>query len=89
MWLGGCVAGGMHCRSGMHSRGHAWWGVHAMHAPWQILRDTVIRSMSWQYASYWDALLLLNVGSTCEVRESFHLKFITASLIFLLFSLFI
>ena len=47
-WQRACLAGGVHggraCVSGgacMAGR-HAWQeGMHAMHAPWQILRDTV------------------------------------------------
>ena len=42
VWWGACMAGGM------HGGGHAWWrgmcgrvGVHGIHAPNQILRDTV------------------------------------------------
>ena len=49
------VAGGV---GGMHGRGRVWQGGHAWHAhPRQILRDTVIRSMSGRYAYYWNAFL--------------------------------
>ena len=52
-WWGGglCIAGG-HVWQG----GHAWWnGMRG--TPPQILRDTVILSMSGRYASYWNAFL--------------------------------
>ena len=62
-WQGACMAGeGCAWWGGMHGRGGAAWrgacvaGGHA----WQILRDTVIRSMSRRYASYWNAFLLLD-----------------------------
>ena len=35
--------------------------VHATHPSRQILRDTVIRSMSGLYASYWNAFFLSDV----------------------------
>ena len=71
--LGVCMVGGMHggeaCMEGMDR--HAWWGcawqggIHGgvggicgMHAPQQILRDTVMWSMRGWYASYWNAFLL-------------------------------
>ena len=62
-WQGACMVGGhvwqggMHGRGSVHSGGHVGWGLHAMYAPWQILRDTVIWSMSGQYASFWYAFL--------------------------------
>ena len=48
-WQGACVAGGV------HGRGHVW------HAP--PTRYYKIRSMSRQYASYWNAFLLLKYRS--------------------------
>ena len=53
VWQGACMAGGM-C-----GRGHAWH----THTPHQILRDTVIRSMSGRYASYWNAFLFSPIFS--------------------------
>ena len=55
-WLGACMVGGRHARGGgMHARGD----VHATHAP---RPDTMRygRSLSGQYASYWNALSLQN-----------------------------
>ena len=43
--------------------GHAWWG------PKQILRDTVMRSMSGRYASYWNAFLLRNCDQIIAWRS--------------------
>ena len=41
-WQGACIAGGMHGRGGAWQGGiHGRGGVHAKHAPQQILRDTV------------------------------------------------
>ena len=47
--VGVCMAGGMHGGVG---------GMCGMHAPQQILRDTVMWSMRGWYASYWNAFLL-------------------------------
>ena len=78
-WQGACMMGGM-CGRGcawqgaMHNRGvcmtggggHAWQGgVHCMHAPYYE-----IRSMSGQYASYWNAFLFGNIFP-CKVRFHF------------------
>ena len=56
---GECMAGGMHHRGACVAGGHPWQGgIHGRGAPTQqILRDTVIPSMSGRYASYWNALL--------------------------------
>ena len=74
------VGGGMHGRGGMHgggacvAGGHAWQGACVVWfsppPPQQILRNTVIRSMSWRYASYWNAFLFL-----CKKRKEIHLIF--------------
>ena len=50
-----CPRGG-----GVRGWGHAWQGGGMHGRGWQggqILRDTVIRSMSGRYASYWNAFL--------------------------------
>ena len=63
MWQGGmCGGGGMHGRGyawqgGMHGRGHAW---HACPPS----RYYEIQSMSGQYASYWNAFLLVKFITT-------------------------
>ena len=62
-WQGGGVRGG---------GGHAWQGgcVARGHAPpHQILQDTVIRSMSGWYASYWNAFLLKYTESFLHFGE--------------------
>ena len=51
---GVCMAGGRCGRGGACMAGGA---CHAHLPPRQILRDTVIRSMSGRYASYWNAFL--------------------------------
>ena len=53
VWQGTCMAGGM------HSRGHVWWrhvwqGACVHH---RLPPPEQIRSMSWRYASYWNAFL--------------------------------
>ena len=59
-WQGACMGvcmGGMHGRGGMcvYMAGGA---LHTHPPPRQILQDTVTRSMSGRYASYWNAFLL-------------------------------
>ena len=60
VWQGACVAEG-HAWQGacMAGGGHAWWR-HAWHT--HTLTDTVIRSMSGWYTSYWNAFLLEEVN---------------------------
>ena len=53
-WEGGMHGRGCVGRQGVHGRGHAWHGW----PPSQQIRDTMIRSMSGRYASYWNAFLL-------------------------------
>ena len=65
-WWGACMAGGV-CMAGggaCVAGGHAW---HACPHPRQILQDTVIRSMSGRYASYWNAFLLKWYFRHCNV----------------------
>ena len=50
VWQGVCMVGGVH-GGGMCGRGHAW---HICHPPGRYCE---IRSMSWRYASYWNAFL--------------------------------
>ena len=67
-WQGGHVWQGGHARLGVHGRGACMaGGMHAVHPPQQILRDTVIWSMSGRYASYWNAFLvtLLTLWNGC------------------------
>ena len=63
MAWGHAWSGGVHGMGGMHGRGHAWQGgMHSRRCAWQ--GECVaggmcgIRSMSGQYASYWNAFLL-------------------------------
>ena len=63
-WQGGMHGGGMHGREAcMSKRGCTWQGAcisctpATATPPRQILRDTVIQSMSGRYASYWNAFL--------------------------------
>ena len=68
-WQGPCMVGGdVHGKGGMHGKGHAWQGVcmtggmcqrgHAWHAC-PLGRYYKIHLMSGQYASYWNAFLLI------------------------------
>ena len=66
VWQGACMTGGMH--GGGHVWQGVWWGhawqghvwqgacmaggMHGMHTPGRYYE---IQSMSWQYASYWNA----------------------------------
>ena len=72
-WQGACVdewQGGMHGGGGMCGSGHAWQGA-CVACPQQILRDMVIRSMSGQYASYWNAFFLF-LKSTNQCRATWE-----------------
>ena len=63
MAWGHAWSGVVHGMGGMHGRGHAWQGgMHSRGCAWQgeCVAGGVcgIRSMSGQYASYWNAFLL-------------------------------
>ena len=69
--------GGMHGREGgctwqggMHGRGHAWQGA-CMAGGGMCGRYYEIRSMSGQYASYWNAYLLCDVFSVFLYTKRF------------------
>ena len=70
--------GGMRGRGGMHGRECAWpEGVHGRGHAWQGVgmrgRHYEIRSMSGQYASYWNAFLFITFVpkiSTCPSSQA-------------------
>ena len=85
-WQGVCIAGGMHgggcawqgaCMDGGKGGACMIGGMHGTDAPPlnQILRDTVIWSMSRRYASYWNAFLFIglfmNAGVLCRKPSPF------------------
>ena len=93
-WQGACMVEDVHGRGcawqgNMRGRGHALHGaVHGMHAPKQILRYTMIWSMSGRYASYCNSMPLVRLGLTiCVVKCSYLLVRHCVSKIMLLFCL--
>ena len=56
-WWGG-VVGGCAWRGGMHGEGHVWQGAFMAGGPTPPPQYYEMRSMSGQYASYWNAFLL-------------------------------
>ena len=86
VWQGGMHGGGVHGLGDMHGKGHAWQGVcmaGGRQGAWQggmCGRYYEIRSMSRQYASYWNAFLLvifvlcLKFGKTTIGFSSFEFK---------------
>ena len=77
VWQGGVHGGGACMVGGMHSRGGACLagggvrckGSACKHAPRQIIRDTVIRSRSGRYASYWNAFLFFYRNVLSVLRD--------------------
>ena len=56
LWEVCAVVGGMH-----GCRGHAWWWGAFVEAGGAIMGYDEMQSMSWRYASYWNAFLLMYI----------------------------